>query len=74
MVQLRDDCFAVGGGLLRLDAALGLIDGIANPVTETEDVGLGQAAGRVLAEDVVAAIDVPGADNVAVDGYAVRFD
>lgn len=74
MVQLRDDCFAVGGGLMRLDAALGLIDDIAGPVTGTEDVSLGQAAGRVLAEDVVAALDVPGHDNVAVDGYAVRFD
>jgi len=27
----------------------------------------------VLAEDIVPAIDVPGHDNTAMDGYAVRF-
>ena len=31
------------------------------------------ALGRVLAEDVVSAEDVPAFDNSAMDGYAVRF-
>ncbi|MBM6402639.1 molybdopterin molybdotransferase MoeA [Phycicoccus sp. CSK15P-2] len=30
------------------------------------------ALGRVLAEDAVAAVDLPGFDNSAMDGYAVR--
>jgi len=37
-----------------------------------EEVPLTQALNRVLAEDLVSGIDVPPADNSAVDGYAVR--
>jgi molybdopterin molybdotransferase len=32
------------------------------------------ALGRVLAADVVSPLDVPGHDNSAMDGYAVRFE
>ncbi len=42
-------------------------------VLETEEVPLLAALGRVLAEDVVSAEDVPAFDNSAMDGYAVRF-
>jgi molybdopterin molybdotransferase len=41
-------------------------------VAETESVGTREALGRVLAEDIVPAIDVPAHDNSAMDGYAVR--
>jgi putative molybdopterin biosynthesis protein len=37
-----------------------------------EPIGLDEALDRVLAEDVVAAIDVPGFDRANVDGFAVR--
>ena len=37
-----------------------------------ERVPVGAALSRVLAEDVVAAVDLPGFDNSAMDGYAVR--
>jgi putative molybdopterin biosynthesis protein len=37
-----------------------------------ESVPLAEARGRVLAERVDAAIDVPGFDRASVDGYAVR--
>jgi putative molybdopterin biosynthesis protein len=37
-----------------------------------ESVTLGQALGRVLAEDIVAAVDVPGFDRSNVDGFALR--
>jgi molybdopterin molybdotransferase len=37
-----------------------------------ERVGLREALGRVLAEDVRATADVPPHDNSAMDGYAVR--
>ena len=40
--------------------------------TPAEDVPLGQARGRVLAADVVAAVPLPSFDNSAMDGYAVR--
>ncbi len=42
------------------------------PRLASERVPLGNAAGRVLAEDVVAARALPGFDNSAMDGYAVR--
>lgn len=42
------------------------------PVTETETVGLHQALHRVLAEDVISGMNVPGYDNSAMDGYAFR--
>ena len=35
-------------------------------------VPVGSALGLVLAEDVVARVDLPGFDNSAMDGYAVR--
>ena len=37
-----------------------------------EPVPLGDALGRVLAQDVVSGEDVPGWDNSAMDGYAVH--
>ncbi|PKM16890.1 MAG: molybdopterin molybdenumtransferase MoeA [Gammaproteobacteria bacterium HGW-Gammaproteobacteria-2] len=38
----------------------------------TETVAINAAAGRVLAETIIAAIDLPGFDNSAMDGFAVR--
>jgi molybdopterin molybdotransferase len=37
-----------------------------------EEVAIGAALGRVLAEDIAAAADVPGFANSAMDGFAVR--
>lgn len=39
---------------------------------EGETVALSAALGRVLAEDAISAVDVPGFDRSNVDGYAVR--
>jgi molybdopterin molybdotransferase len=39
-----------------------------------ESVPLDDSLGRVLREDVVATHDLPGADNSAMDGYAVRAE
>ena len=41
-------------------------------VQAVERLALRSALGRVLAEDVVSAIDVPAQDNSAMDGYALR--
>ncbi len=74
MAQLSDDCFAVGGkGRMTAAEALDLLATHVTPVTERETVPLRAAHGRILAEDLVAARDVPPHDNSAVDGYAVRF-
>ncbi|MFN8032955.1 MAG: gephyrin-like molybdotransferase Glp [Mycobacterium sp.] len=37
-------------------------------------VGLAEAEGRVLADDVAAPLSLPGFDNSAMDGYAVRVE
>jgi molybdopterin molybdotransferase len=43
------------------------------PVTAVERLAIRAALGRVLAEDIRSSIDVPGQDNSAMDGYAMRF-
>ena len=42
------------------------------PAAEAQTVSTFDALGRVLAEDVRSLIDVPPADNTAMDGYALR--
>ncbi|MBK3773793.1 molybdopterin molybdenumtransferase MoeA [Azospirillum brasilense] len=74
MAQLSDDCFAFGGEMMAVDRALELLSGRLRPVTEARRIGLADALGHVLAEDVVAPFNVPPHDNSAVDGYAVFFD
>jgi molybdopterin molybdotransferase len=61
----------VGLALISFDEALAIVSSAARPIG-TEVVKLEQAAGRVLAEDVVAAVDSPRADVSAMDGFAVR--
>jgi molybdopterin molybdotransferase len=51
-----------------------LIRSFLAPITATERVHVRSALGRVLAEDMVSPIAVPGHDNSAMDGYAVRFE
>jgi molybdopterin molybdotransferase len=74
MAQLSDDCFAHGGRLMRLEEALALLEARVSTVSETESVALAEALGRVLREEVSAAVSVPAEDNSAVDGFAVFFD
>jgi molybdopterin molybdotransferase len=74
MAQLSDDCFAFNGPLLPVAEAERLIAERIAPVDGRETVALRAAAGRVLAEDVIAPVDVPPFDNSAVDGFAVGGD
>jgi molybdopterin molybdotransferase len=74
MAQLTDDCFAFNGPLLPVADAERLITERVTPVSGYEMAPLRDAAGRVLAEDVIAPVSVPPFDNSAVDGYAVRAE
>ncbi|MFN3709724.1 MAG: gephyrin-like molybdotransferase Glp [Alishewanella aestuarii] len=58
--------------LLPVADALAQMLAQVSTVSETEQVPLAQALDRVLAEPVLASFDVPGYDNSAMDGYAVR--
>jgi len=40
---------------------------------ETEEVGILESPGRILAEDVLSDINLPPFDNSAMDGFAVKF-
>ncbi|HEX2555941.1 MAG TPA: gephyrin-like molybdotransferase Glp [Microvirga sp.] len=73
MAQLSNDCFAFGGPLLSVDEARALIRERLQPVAAVERVSLSEADGRVLAERILAPVNLPPFDNSAVDGYAVRF-
>jgi len=65
-------CTPKTSGLRSYDDALAVLLGHARPVAERERVALHDALGRVLAAPVASPIDVPGWDNSAMDGYAVR--
>ncbi len=57
---------------LPVDRARELILDLLYPVTGHERIFVRQALDRVLSEDVISPIDVPGHDNSAMDGWAVR--
>ena len=61
----------MGAGLLDPRAAAAAVLERA-PAVRSEAVALSAALGRVLAEDVASADDVPGFDNSAMDGFALR--
>ncbi|MBX3608189.1 MAG: molybdopterin molybdotransferase MoeA [Piscinibacter sp.] len=58
--------------MLTLDEALSRLLGAIRPLAETEPVPTLEALGRVLAEDVRSALDVPPQDNTSMDGYVLR--
>jgi molybdopterin molybdotransferase len=57
---------------LHVEKAREAIRACLAPIAQSERVPVRQALGRVLAEDIVPAINVPAHDNSAMDGYAVR--
>jgi molybdopterin molybdotransferase len=58
--------------LLPVEEALAQILSSARPVQDVAELPLLDALGLVLARDAVSPIDVPGDDNSAMDGYALR--
>ncbi len=60
-------------GMLDLFDARARMIAAARPIRGSERVALAEAARRVLAEDAVAGLDMPGVDNSAMDGYALRL-
>ena len=58
--------------LLTVDDARRRIDALIRPVVPHERAALRASLGRVLAEPVVATVDVPPHPNSAMDGYAAR--
>ncbi|MFY9975205.1 MAG: molybdopterin molybdenumtransferase MoeA, partial [Chromatiaceae bacterium] len=63
----------IGRAPLSKQEALDLLLSHARPLTESESIPTQEGLGRVLARPVVSTVDVPGWDNSAMDGYAVRL-
>jgi len=57
---------------LSVSAARAAIAAVLAPITGCDTLPLGEALGRVLAEDLISPIDVPAHDNSAMDGWALR--
>ncbi len=68
---MKDDCCS-SPDLMSVDDAIAKILEQATAVSDIENIEILGALDRVLAEDVSSSIDVPGYDNSAMDGYAVR--
>ena len=60
-------------GLISLDTALSQMLSRISPLTESETLPLVACFGRVVAQDIISPLNVPGFDNSAMDGYAVRL-
>jgi molybdopterin molybdotransferase len=58
--------------MLTVEQALAQMLAAAEPVADVQVLPALQACGRVLATNVVSAVDVPPMDNSQMDGYAVR--
>lgn len=72
MGRLSSDCFDTTPAPLRVADAVALIRERLPVLAGIETVPLARADGRVLAEDLIAPLDLPPFDNAAVDGYAFR--
>ncbi|MCJ2134607.1 molybdopterin molybdotransferase MoeA [Methylobacterium sp. J-026] len=72
MGRLNPDCFDAAPVPLRVADAVALIRDRLPVLSGVETVPLGRADGRILAEDLIAPLDLPPFDNAAVDGYALR--
>jgi molybdopterin molybdotransferase len=59
---------------MTLESALDAVLKSVKVVAESESIGLLDAPGRILAQDVISAVDVPGHTNSAMDGYALRWE
>ncbi|MEO8345821.1 MAG: gephyrin-like molybdotransferase Glp [Betaproteobacteria bacterium] len=58
---------------MAVDRARALIRQFLAPVCATERLHIRMALDRILAQEIVSPIAVPGNDNSAMDGWAVRF-
>ncbi|AWH87590.1 molybdopterin molybdotransferase MoeA [Limnobaculum parvum] len=66
------DCCSTSSSLLTLSQALDKLLSQVEPVDQTEQIDLTQAADRITAQAITSPLNVPPFDNSAMDGYAVR--
>ncbi|ADH62017.1 molybdenum cofactor synthesis domain protein [Allomeiothermus silvanus DSM 9946] len=59
---------------LTVEEALEVILEQAQPLSETEELPLAQAYGRILAQDLASKVNHPDQDDTSLDGYAARAE
>lgn len=59
--------------MLNFDVAQARLAAAGTPPSITEVCPLSQAHGRILSQTLFATLDLPPADNSAMDGYAIRY-
>ncbi|MGS2718441.1 molybdopterin molybdotransferase MoeA [Eionea flava] len=60
--------------MLAIDDAIKQIIATITPVNDTENIHITQASGRIIAGNIYSSINVPPADNSAMDGYAINTE
>ncbi len=60
--------------MLSVDEAVGRLVEAVTPISGREFLEVPRALNRVLAQDIIAPLSVPPADNSAMDGYAYRLE
>ena len=70
-IEKQPSCDDPFDNLLPVEEARTRLSSALSVVTQTETVELIDAVGRVLCDDVVSPVDVPGYTNSAMDGYAI---
>lgn len=58
--------------MIDFDTAQARLIAAGQPLKKTETASLATCAGRVSAQTIIATLDLPPADNSAMDGYAIR--
>ena len=66
-------CCDTPAGLLPFEQALDRLLADVSPVQDNETITPAQSVGRILAEDIISAVNVPPYTNSAMDGYAVHL-
>ncbi len=61
-------------GLMPIEKALGKQNALINAVSDFEQVDLSHGFRRIIAEDITAPLNVPRANNSAMDGFALRAE
>ncbi len=62
------------GALLAFEEAKKIVEATIKPVNRVETISINDAVGRVLTEDMVAALSIPSFNRAAMDGYAVKAE
>lgn len=70
--RIADTSSASDADTLSVTDAQNILLSHVQPIADTETASLKLSLGRVLARDIVSPINVPAADNSAMDGYALR--